>query len=77
MRYLTPEYREPKPPEWWPLGKYQQFYDLSFKLQMFIFLKYREHRPKRWIMKYMFIKTDNTYYKYDHKASKFVSDILN
>jgi len=74
--YLTPEYREPKPPEWWPLGKMEIFYKQSFKLQCFIYLKYREKRPKRRLKKYLFLTSEETYYKYDHKAKDIIKQVF-
>ena len=72
--YISPEYREPKPPIWWPLWKMELFYKQSFRMQCFIYLKYRENWPKRWIKRYLFIKWETTYYRYDHKAKNIVND---
>ena len=71
---FNPEYREPYPPEWRPLGKMKFFYDQPFKIQYFIFLKYTLKRPKKRIKKYMFLVWDDTYYKYDHLAKNIVSE---
>lgn len=69
---LNPLYREPLPPQDRPLGKQELFYQQSFKLQCFIFLKYREKRPKRWIMKFLFMASKETYYKYSHQAKNLI-----
>ena len=72
--YITPEYREPKPPEWWPLWRIELFYKQNFRLQCFIYLKYRERWRKKLIKKYLFINTEETYYKYDHKAKEIMKE---
>ena len=71
---FNPEYRKPTPPEWWPLWKMELFYQQSFKLQYFIFLKYTKKWPKKWIKKYMFLVWDDTYYKFDHKAKAIMKE---
>ena len=72
--FFSPEYREPKPPEWRPLGKMALYYKQSFKMQSFIFLKYRKKRSRSSIKKYLFIKEDDTYYKYSRIAKKIVNE---
>ncbi len=71
---FNPEFREPYPPEWWPLGKMEMFYNKPFKLQYFIFLKYTLKWPKKRIKKYMFLVWDDTYYKYDHIAKEVIKE---
>ena len=72
MTFISPEYREPVPPEWRPLGSMDLFYKQPFKAQYFIFLKYTKKWPKKWIKKYMFFVWDDTYYKYDHIAKDII-----
>ena len=72
--YISPEYREPKPPEWWPLWKMKLFYDQKFRLQCFIFLKYRKKWTRKMIKKYLFFNSEETYYRYDHKAKDIINE---
>ena len=72
--YISPEYREPKPPEWWPLWKMKLFYDQKFRLQWFIFLKYRKKWTRKMIKKYLFFNSEETYYRYDHKAKDLINE---
>jgi hypothetical protein len=71
--YITAEYREPKPPENWPLWKVELFYKQPFRLQCFIYFKYRMNWPKRLIMKYLFLTSEVTYYKYDRIAKDIIT----
>ncbi|MBR4566924.1 hypothetical protein IKO18_00420 [bacterium] len=50
------------------------FYKQSFRLQCFIYLKYNLNWPKRLIKKYLFMVSEITYYKYDHKAKEVVNE---
>lgn len=69
---LNPLYREPRPPEGRPIGIQEFFYKQGFKIQCFIFLKYREKWTKKMIMKFLFISSEHTYYKIDRKAKSIV-----
>ena len=69
---FNPEYREPLPPEWWPVGRMQLFYEQSFRLQCFIYLKYRKNWPKRLIRRYLFLHSEAWYYKYNRLAKEIV-----
>lgn len=72
--FFSPEYREPKPPEGWPQWRLEIFYKQPFKMQCFIYLKYTKKWPRSSIKKYLFIKEDDTYYKYSRNAKKIVSE---
>ena len=72
--YISPEYREPKPPIWWPLWKMGLFYKQSFKVQCFIYMKYTLKWPKKWVKKYMFLVWDDTYYKYDNIDKEIIKE---
>ena len=69
---FNPEYREPIPPEGWPVWRMKLFYDQSFRLQCFIFLKYRMHWPKKCIRKFLFLNSEGWYYKYNRLARELV-----
>ena len=71
----SPLYREPLPPEWRPLWKMETFYKLPFRLQCFIYLKYREKWNKRLIKRYLFIVSESTYYRYDHKVKNIINEV--
>lgn len=72
----NPLYREPLPPEGRPIGKMQAFYELSLKMQCFIFLKYRERRNRKAIMKFLFINSHTSYKKYERRASELIKEIF-
>ena len=50
------------------------FYDQKFKMQCFIYLKYRERWPKRWIKKYLFLTSERSYYGYVHKSKDIIKE---
>jgi hypothetical protein len=71
---FNPEYREPKQPEWRPVWKMKLFYEQKFKLQCFIYLKYRLNRPRRFIWKYLFLNSEAWYYKYNRLAKELMKE---
>ena len=72
--FKHPEYREPTPPKWWPLGKMELFYSQPFKIQCFIYFKYTLNQPKRIVKKYLFLVSETAYYKYDHMAKAVMNE---
>lgn len=67
---------EPFPPKERPRDKKRAFCKLDFKMQSFIYFKYKENRPKKEIKKYLFIRTDYTYYNLDKKAKKVIKSLF-
>ncbi len=66
----------PTPPNHRPVKKHEIFDALDYRKQVFIYLKYTKNRPKKAIMKNLFIVSDHTYYKLDKEIKGIIAFIF-
>lgn len=64
--------RMPEAPLWLSRIAERQFRRLEFRTQMFIYMRYVLHREKTYIMKYLFIKSEKTYYHLLNKTKDII-----